>query len=305
MCMCAMTDLHVFCDLFACVPWLICICAVTHLYVYHDSSLTTNMGSLDPWLICACAVTHSYSLTTRDPFIFTTQHICICDMTRLLEGDMTHAHDGTSMYWYTWHNTFEHMTQHIYPCDASHLHLCMCAVTHSYARVPWLICIHDSWLIHPRLVTPSYSQRNTFASVTWLVYLRGTWHIPVSIVCCICAMTRLLEGDMTHSCVYCLSPFFPALPQRMVLSATVLDRHYSRRDWRHIWFIYHLPPQSQGRHSRRVVLRFWKCCEPAPPPFPLPLPHPPVSPPTIPPPPFYPVCSSSAMLWAPKPLRQS
>jgi len=189
-CMCAMTHVHVRHDWFTCVLWLICMCAMTNLHMRCDSFVCA------PWLI-----THN-----KHGFTWSMTHLCVCCDAFVLTHDSWPIHIHNATHLHLWHDSFTwgghdtctwwyidvliYMTQHIWTYDATHLpvrritftsvhvcrdaFVCTCAVTHLY-----------SWLM-----THSPTTRDPF--------IFTTQHI------CICDMTRLLEGDMTHSCVYCL-----------------------------------------------------------------------------------------------------
>ena len=97
------------------IKWITCMYAMAYIFFTKQMFFCNHI-----FCEISGAVTYSYICVPR----------IICDMTRLLEGDMTHSHDGASMYSYTWHNTFEHrrttftfMTHHMYIYDATHLNL--------------------------------------------------------------------------------------------------------------------------------------------------------------------------------------
>jgi len=145
------------------IKWITCMYAMAYIFFTKQMFFCNHI-----FCEISGAVTYSYICVPR----------IICDMTRLLEGDMTHSHDGASMYSYTWHNTlnidathlhswrttFTFTTQHIYICDMTRLLVYLRDVTHVGHFCVYLRDrgMRDRWLLrsHRSLSYRSLSYRS-------------------------------------------------------------------------------------------------------------------------------------------------
>jgi len=181
------------------VPWLICIhtyiCAVPHLYMCHDSMCHDSFVYIHTYVpcpICICAMTRLYmgSITHKSAALFiyvpwlidmctyVPWLIHICAMTRLYMGSMTHKSAVRRR---------EMKSLYIYICAMTHLYMCH----DSFIYVPWLV---DSQIrckktgdevaiyIYICAMAHLYMCHDSFTYVPWLIY--------------ICAMTRWLTNQL-------------------------------------------------------------------------------------------------------------